>query len=778
MYSYTYDETTGGILLNSTPLSFSKEPRPVYYMEMDILGFDSHWQYEKNDAYPYMWAEANNYFYRGRLVAKTKGGLLYSKPEVTYLDSEDPIVEPLQFIDVPAMVEKNLEILNSLVQTTIKDVFNTYVKYKNKVDAFHVSFSGGKDSVVTLDIVQKALPHNAFFVIFGDTQMEFPDTYTLVENIKNKCSEDGIKFYIAQSKLNPECTWRAFGPPSKTIRWCCSVHKTAPQLLLLRDITGLDHVREMAFVGVRRDESLRRSEYDYVSFGTKHKGQYSCNPIIEWNSAEVYLYIYANNLLLNDAYKKGNSRAGCLICPMSGELAEYFRNITYPYETEKFLDLVREKNARILSTKEDTARFINIGGWKQRSNGRDILTGEVKYHESKSKTSIEIELIAPRTPWREWIKTLGTLTDSSHEEYCLNGPLGYIQFEVLESPEKTIVKIPISFEYQHATLIKMLKQVFRKAAYCIQCQECEADCPMGNIKMDPIRNVLEISEACTHCGNCHKPDSGCLLYHSLVLPKGDGKMDSKQSLDCYADHAPKKEWIKSFFELQNDFLRQHTLGSMMFSMFKKFLRHAELLDNNCFSKTAEILAKIGMGSPSFWGILLVNLSYTPEIGWFVKKVPFNENISREYLQGLLQADGVKDRGAKSISGAYKRFLSLPFGEMVGMGEVLCENDKYTGLRRGRWENPEPLVILYSLYKFAEACKDYYQFTLSRLLDHDIESDGVSPTQIFGLDRESMEKILNGLAINYPDFISVSFNLDLDNITLRNDKTAADVLNLL
>ncbi len=27
MYSYTFDEETGGILLNSTPTGFSKEPR-------------------------------------------------------------------------------------------------------------------------------------------------------------------------------------------------------------------------------------------------------------------------------------------------------------------------------------------------------------------------------------------------------------------------------------------------------------------------------------------------------------------------------------------------------------------------------------------------------------------------------------------------------------------------------------------------------------------------------------------------------------------------------
>ena len=36
MYSYTFDSKTGGILLNSTPTNFSKEPRPVYAAEMDI----------------------------------------------------------------------------------------------------------------------------------------------------------------------------------------------------------------------------------------------------------------------------------------------------------------------------------------------------------------------------------------------------------------------------------------------------------------------------------------------------------------------------------------------------------------------------------------------------------------------------------------------------------------------------------------------------------------------------------------------------------------------
>ena len=46
MYSYTFDRETGGLLLNSTPTNFSKEPRPVYAQEMDLLGFADYWRYE------------------------------------------------------------------------------------------------------------------------------------------------------------------------------------------------------------------------------------------------------------------------------------------------------------------------------------------------------------------------------------------------------------------------------------------------------------------------------------------------------------------------------------------------------------------------------------------------------------------------------------------------------------------------------------------------------------------------------------------------------------
>ena len=237
MYSYSWDAETGGLLLNSTPLNFSKEPRPVYYKELDLLGFDQYWNYEKNDAYPYMWAEANNYYYRGRNVAKTKGGALYTAPELVILEEPESSGTPLRFVDIPAMVEKNRSILESLVQDTIKKIYNTYVDYQNKVDIFYVAFSGGKDSIVAFDLVQRALPHNKFKVLFGNTGMEFPDTYEVIKRVKALCEEKGIDFLEASSSFKSDQTWNLFGPPAVSIRWCCSVHKTSPQIMLLQKLT-------------------------------------------------------------------------------------------------------------------------------------------------------------------------------------------------------------------------------------------------------------------------------------------------------------------------------------------------------------------------------------------------------------------------------------------------------------------------------------------------------------------------------------------------------------
>lgn len=771
MYSYEWDIKTGGLLLNSTPLPFSKEPRPVYYKELDILGFDKYWNYDKNDAYPYMWAEANNYWYRGKLVAKTKGGSLYSAPELLIVEEPEPENAPLRFVDVPGMVDKNKGLIEKLTQDTIKKVFNTYARFKDKVDVFYVAFSGGKDSIVTLDIVQRALPHNSFKVLFGDTGMEFPDTYDTVGIIEKECHHQGIEFIRAKSDLNPHCTWKQFGSPSKVTRWCCSVHKTSPQILALRNNLGKIDFTGMAFVGVRASESASRSEYDYISLGEKHKGQYSCNPILEWNAAELYLYVYSENLHLNEAYKKGNNRAGCLVCPNVSEKNAYFRRTCYPKEVDEYMNIIADLYKESIPAEEKMKEFLENTGWKARMNGRDVSI-DIGCTELMSGDKYILKVRKPKNDWREWIKTIGVLLNES-SPYRIDFRRNEYSFEVIELADGYEVVLDKYLAKTAPLFVKLLKNVFHKAACCIGCHECEADCQKGCITM--INGKVKISENCVRCSQCHKVDRGCLIYKSLEMPKGGAKMETK-SLNCYSTHAPKKEWINQYFSQKNEFVTNNSLGSQMFSFFKRFLRDAELIDGDNFSEFAKIIDYIGIDELESWGLILTNLVYSPQINWFVKNVKMNEKSSKEYITSMLVDSGTNERAANDIFRSFVRFVELPFAE-VGMGFSEKEKNRVLSVTRTPWQNPDPRVILYSLYKFAENCGDYYQFTLSRLLNHEIDSDGVSPTEIFGLDREQMEKILNGLSVNYPEFISVSFTLDLDNITLRNDKASKDVLEL-
>lgn len=785
MYSYTWDAETGGLLLNSSPLSFSKEPRPVYYKELDILGFDRYWNYAKNDSYPYMWAEANNYFYRGRQVAKTKGGSLYTPPEIVIMDEPEPDGQPLRFVDIPAMVEKNRDLLEKLAAETIKKIYNIYVEYMDRVDVFYVAFSGGKDSVVALDLVQRALPHNKFKVLFGDTGMEFPDTYKIVEEIEQHCKDAKIEFLRAKSDFDPKVTWREFGPPAQTMRWCCSVHKTAPQIILLREYTNNPHFRGMAFTGIRGDESASRSEYEGISHGEKVRGQYSCHPILEWNSAELFSYIYERQLLINDAYKKGNSRAGCLVCPLATSKNMYFKEQAYSFSDEgyrtttTFNNIILETTSKELSNPSAVKEFMDIGGWKARRSGKELSFAKSYTNESFEQGVLTIQVSRIETDWKQWIKTIGNVTflENGNVEVLCRDKLYHI--EIAENTNGLTATVVIGKNTQKDIyFMSELKTVFRKTAYCIGCRVCEANCPHGFISTKD--GHVTIDDRCVKCKKCHDVFHGCLVANSLRLPKGEKKMGS---IDRYGNMGIELDWVRSYFKLKDEFWTSpHSLGTNMVKNLKSFLNDAEVTAKSKFAPFGKVIDNIGIENSDAWALILCNLTYTSEFNWWVKNIDFSTTHTPDTIYAMLD-DSMSKNSRSHIVSAYKNILiSIPqLSNEIGLGvcDYTLKNGKrfWNSVVRIPWENPNPLVILYSLYKFAEACGDYHQFTLSRLLNHDLESDGVSPTEIFGLDRNQMEKILNGLTINYPDFLNASFTLDLDNITLNSEKTSQDVLNL-
>lgn len=808
MYAYEWDSSTGGYILTPMPLAFSKEPRPVYYKELDILGFDKYWDYDKNDSFPYMWAEANNYYYRGRLVAKTKGGSLYTPPELVLIEDPEPEGYPLRFVDIPAMVDKNQQLMEQLVQETIKKIYNTFIEYQDKVDVFYVAFSGGKDSVVALDLVQRALPHNCFKVLFGDTGMEFPDTYETVEKIKQICDEEKIEFLQAKSKLKPENTWQIFGPPAVTIRWCCSVHKTTPQIMQLREVLQKPDFTGMAFTGVRGDESLSRSEYDAISYGGKHSGQYSCHPILEWNTAELFLYIYENGLTFNNAYKKGNTRAGCLVCPMSQGKHDYMKYKNYPDDTDLFINKIITTSGKNFS-KENYDRFVEQGYWRTRKSGRELNFGHDKHVFEIVKGQNVITVQKKNEYWKEWAKTIGQVTSLGDGEFSIayEGKSYAIRTISTQEGGEQFTFPNIENSKSDIKFLSLFKSVIIKSVYCVNCGYCAAECKSGCIDM---ANGVHISNQCKHCFSCHDIYSHCLRYNSIKNRIG---VKAMTGLDRYYSFGIKENWLRVYFDYEgtSSFWKSDGDGEVpnkKKDAFLNFVKDAGLVDEDKSlkgreykyikykpNKFAEKMFSLGVDDESMWAYLMCNLVYaedSEEFRWFIKNIPFSETSTPESIKLRLDEVMENDKsglGKRNICDALKSFLiKTPFGKQLGLGSVIDYEEKVSSngretitlnyFVRGSWKNPDEKVILYALYKFAEACGNYRQFTLTRLLDTSVESAGISPTQIFGLNRETMEKILNGLTFNYPDLIEARFTLGLDNITLKSDKTANEILNEL
>lgn len=671
MYSYTWDAETGGLLLNSSPLSFSKEPRPVYYKELDILGFDRYWNYAKNDSYPYMWAEANNYFYRGRQVAKTKGGSLYTPPEIVIMDEPEPDGQPLRFVDIPAMVEKNRDLLEKLAAETIKKIYNIYVEYMDRVDVFYVAFSGGKDSVVALDLVQRALPHNKFKVLFGDTGMEFPDTYKIVEEIEQHCKDAKIEFLRAKSDFDPKVTWREFGPPAQTMRWCCSVHKTAPQIILLREYTNNPHFRGMAFTGIRGDESASRSEYEGISHGEKVRGQYSCHPILEWNSAELFSYIYERQLLINDAYKKGNSRAGCLVCPLATSKNMYFKEQAYSFSDEgyrtttTFNNIILETTSKELSNPSAVKEFMDIGGWKARRSGKELSFAKSYTNESFEQGVLTIQVSRIETDWKQWIKTIGNVTflENGNVEVLCRDKLYHI--EIAENTNGLTATVVIGKNTQKDIyFMSELKTVFRKTAYCIGCRVCEANCPHGFISMKD--GHVTIDDRCVKCKKCHDVFHGCLVANSLRLPKGEKKMGS---IDRYGNMGIELDWVRSYFKLKDEFWTSpHSLGTNMVKNLKSFLNDAEVTAKSKFAPFGKVIDNIGIENSDAWALILCNLTYTSEFNWWVKNIDFSTTHTPDTIYAMLD-DSMSKNSRSHIVSAYKNILiSIPqLSNEIGLG---------------------------------------------------------------------------------------------------------------
>lgn len=213
-------------------------------------------------------------------------------------------------------------------------------------DGFYLAFSGGKDSQALYHIAEMA--GVKFKAHMNLTSVDPPEVirfvkkqYPDVELIKPKMSiyDMALKKHIL---------------PTMRLRWCCAEFK---------EMSGAGKV---TLIGIRKEESARRSKREEVSTSIKGKrteetfDQWSehqekmvtcvggkdkilVSPIIHWTERDVWEF-------LNDVvkvphcklYDEGYTRIGCICCPMSQKRQKLREIRQYPHVKRRWIQTIQK----------------------------------------------------------------------------------------------------------------------------------------------------------------------------------------------------------------------------------------------------------------------------------------------------------------------------------------------------------------------------------------------------------------------------------------------------
>lgn len=337
-----------------------------------------------------------------------------------------------------------------------------------------------------------------------------------------------------------------------------------------------------------------------------------------------------------------------------------------------------------------------------------------------------------------------------------------------------LIRSPLSVRFMY-----LFKNALYKAAYCVNCGECMAECAFGalNISKDNI-----LIDGCMHCERCLDSSKGCIAARSLGITGGGNNMSVK-NISRYQNFGFRQEWLELYFDLIDDFWTNERMGKYMIIGFKTWLKEAEITDNNALSTFGTKLQELGSDSPLTWGMIYINLCYnSPIINWYARKLEVGRTYFADDLPILLGDDYSATVKKNALSSLKETLRLSPIGWLLLQGDCDMKGKSISAITKGSWYDVEPLVILYSLYLFAEKMDGLYSFTLTDLLADDDEREALSPQIIFGIGQDILKPILQGLSNNYSEFIQVDFNKGImENIDLpagKNGKKAIDVLSLI
>ncbi|MGB0385816.1 MAG: phosphoadenosine phosphosulfate reductase family protein [Ardenticatenaceae bacterium] len=525
----------------------STDARPVFARERRILQFYGHGPLTTDVVWR---ASKSRYYYiNGESVSlpvsrQLKDDLPAIADYIRDSDHYDALDQQL-IRDYQRQLQVNRPRLLALEDEAFEFVQQSVQRFSRRT--IMVSFSGGKDSTVVSHVVRRGLARSDLLHVFGDTTLEDEFTYEYVRRFQEE--NPLIPFFNARAEHDFHELVEEMGPPSRVMRWCCTIFKAGPIHNLMQ---SLGDQKILTFYGIRRAESHRRSQYHKLSWndpdhvgkvikvdqddelngvtvGAKIGQQATASPIIDWMEFDVWNYILSHKLLFNKSYRLGYSRVGCWLCPLNSEWSEMIGGIFFPEDSARWRNQLIDFAHRI--GKPDPEEYIDDRAWVKRFGGAGLpnrFSGLDAKPCGDMANTIQIDITRPvDEELEQFLKPLGKII----RDRC-RPILGEIYLEGRRNQDwdAMIVQAPQNSTTLRFTVINpkvdmkritwYLKQQATKFQTCIQCTACSAVCPHGAITIKPDMRVYQIDQdVCTGCMECvtHFGSTGCLVAKSIAV---------------------------------------------------------------------------------------------------------------------------------------------------------------------------------------------------------------------------------------------------------------------
>lgn len=822
MYNITWDTETGGITLHSRRVdgTLGTSPRPVFWEELDLLKLNElGWTYPHTEE-PLLWAINKQYWYRGEFVFEAKGANIYRETTVEFQPGKEHLT--IIPVDVDKMLKRCNEYMFLLESEAIEFIRETYLQYAGarksvdkvpsnqinfdelvksvekktkkkmaivkedcdsfdivpfetaekegrkvyqttKIDRFLASFSGGKDSQVVLDLCTRAIPSTDFEVVYSDTGYELPPSLELYKEIQKHYQTlyPDLKFSLAKNHESVLNYWDKIGTPSDSHRWCCSIMKTAPLYRTFKIEGTNKQAKVLTFDGVRAEESQKRGKYPRSGKG-KHTTIFNAHPILEWNAAEIFLYLFKYHLPINKAYRVGKARVGCIICPFSTAWDDMIASKEYNTELKPFTDRIQawSKSNNI----SDIKKFIEERRWKIKAVGNTDLT-KISVSFSNVNHDFVAHVSNPQNKIYIWLHALCDYTVESNSGS--NSESGSLKFKGRIYNFKIKYgknDYTLTVENPDVELSLLMRRVIYKSSYCINCEVCEVECPTGALSVVPKVKIDK-----TKCIHCHK----CLTFHDLGCYSADSvrmikNMNNSENakIQGYKTFGFREEWLQEYLVDPEYFWHSNSLGTAQVDGFKAWLKDAEINDTkNKLTKFGEFIQKIYQDEENLtWELILTNLSYNSFIfKWFLNNVSVGQEFDRKSLETLINEQGYSSKG-KTVSNAVAAFVQTLEYSPLGADLKLGVSTKSKTRTREYYTDVTNVGLAYNLYKYAEVNG------VRSLRVSDFYSDDCinGPYKTFGITKKTFEDVLRSLNSSNNRILIAELAMGLESITLRDD----------